>query len=717
MKYLYAIFFFVFVIPAWSNGINDDKKRAEEIKQQVWNSSDKDFLVTQIPDKWKGESAVIIAKSTTLFYRKAVLANDLSYDRVYHYRIKLLDKKALEEYAQFSMTGTGKYDNVKLESFAGYKIIKPNGKEIEIPMSDAVKEKQELNNRGLEVYKLAIPNLEIGDILDYYKSEEETIFIGQTKYYSFDPVILQLNHEYPIMKQKISFDVMRRCFINIKSLNKAPSFKLSETADKEKNHYSLEDTDRESVKELRWFFPYREVPTIKFKVTYASPMAARVIPGFIDEPGVLKSSVSKEEVQALMTYYFSGLTLEAAELKSFMGKNYKNVKDKDQLAKAAYYAWRNIRMIQYAEGRLLEKKEMGDQAMFNTIKTLSTYYKSKKINHEILIGIPRQISGLNDLIFENELTFALKVNVAKPFYIGRLNENSMINEIDPDMQGETVYSSNGLLAPSKFELTKVSMPVLSQDQNSITTTTKISFTDLPEGIAKVNFNKSLVGYPRIEYQNTFMDYYDYKADENTRVTKNKKEPKDYSKSITKQRADYLSAKEEKINKDLKEAIKSDFDLPIEEAGNFKIIQMGRFDDQPAFIYNCEATLKGMVKKAGPNYLVDVGKFIEGQINLEGDEKERKYNVYMPYARTFSYHIELEIPAGFSAQGFEKLNSTVENSLGGFKSTAKMEGTKLVIDASKYYKGNFAKKEEWSKIVDFLTAAHDFSTKQILLQKN
>jgi hypothetical protein len=360
MKYFSTILFFAFTGYAWSNGINDNKKRAEEIKQLMWSSGDKDFLVTQIPDKWKGESAVIIAKSTTLYYRKAILANDLRYDRLFHYRIKLLDKKALEEYSQFSMNGTGRYQNVKLESFAGYKIIKSNGKEIEIPMSEMVKEKQELNNRGLEIYKLAIPNLEIGDILDYYKVEEETISIFG-KYYGFDPVIFQLQGEYPIMKQKISFDVMRRCFINLKTLNKAPSFKLTENADKEKNHYSLDDTDRESVKGLRWFFPYREVPTIKFKVMYASPIAARTAPGFIDKQGVLKSSVTKEEVQGLMTNYFLfqsvEFVLKMRELKSIMNKNYKNVKDRDQLAKAAYFAWRNIETVKYAEGRLLEKQE------------------------------------------------------------------------------------------------------------------------------------------------------------------------------------------------------------------------------------------------------------------------------------------------------------------------------------------------------------------------
>lgn len=596
MKFFCTILLFSLASFAWGNGVNDDKKRAEEIRQQVWNNRDKDFLITQIPDKWKRESAVIIAKSTTLFYRKAVLANELKYDRVYHYRIKLLDKKALEEFTQFTVTGSGKYDNVKLESFAGYKIIKSDGKEIEIPMSDAVIERQELNNRRLEVYKLAIPNLEIGDILDYYKSEEETIYLGQTKYYGFDPVILQLNHEYPIMKQKISFEVMRRCFINIKSLNKAPSFNLSETDDKERNHYSLEDVDRESVKEPRWFFPYREVPTIKFKVTYASPMASRLVPGFIDEPGVLKSNVSREEVRNLMRYYFSGIPKEAGELKSFMSKHYKNVKDKDQLARAAYYAWRNIALLKSGEGRLLGRQEAIDKSMFTAIRALTFYYVYKRIDHEILVGIPRQISGLDDLIFENELVFALKVNVAKPFYIGRLSENSTINEIDPDMQGQMVYLSNEF---TSFQLVKDIMPIMKPDKNSTSTTSKIRFANLSAGIAKVNLTKNLVGYPRIEYQNTFMDFYDYKDEENARVTKNKNEPMDISKSFAQQREDYLLAKEEKIIKNLSEVIKSDFNLPVEEVGNFKIVQTGRFDDQPAFIYNCEATLNGIVKKQDP----------------------------------------------------------------------------------------------------------------------
>lgn len=128
-------------------------------------------------------------------------------------------------------------------------------------------------------------------------------------------------------------------------------------------------------------------------------------------------------------------------------------------------------------------------------------------------------------------------------------------------------------------------------------------------------------------------------------------------------------------------------------------------------------LKWNCKKAGSNYLVEVGKFIDGETKLEEDEKERNYNIYMPYAQTFSNHIELEIPDGFTAQGFETLNINVENSLGRFKSSAKIEGNKLVIDTTQYYDSNFAKKEEWSKIVDLLSAAHEFSTKQILLQKN
>src|SRR5690606_30061489 len=153
----------------------------------------KDFAVTTIPDKWKNQSAVIIAKSNLLSYRKAVLLSALNHNQYYHNRIMLLDKSAVEEYAQFSLPGSRVGGvGTKYLTYAGFKIIKPDGREMEVSLNDLVKEEQKFNSSTFERYKLAIPNLEIGDILDYYMAEEET-FVISSKYYAFDPVIFQLH--------------------------------------------------------------------------------------------------------------------------------------------------------------------------------------------------------------------------------------------------------------------------------------------------------------------------------------------------------------------------------------------------------------------------------------------------------------------------------------------------------------------------------------------
>lgn len=715
IKWFGCLALFSISASVWGGGINDNKKRAEEVKTQMWSASDKDFTVTQIPDKWKNEEAVVLAKTNTLYYRKTALVSNLHYDSYFHQRVKLLSTKAIEDYAQFKFDGSSASYSLKLEVYAGVKIIKPDGKEIEITVDQAVKETESFNRYQRDIYKLAIPNLAVGDIIDYYIVKERTINLSGTRYYTFDPVIFELNGEYPILKQKISFEVLRRCYINLKTLNGAPSFKLKQDKD-DNNYYSLEDQDRESVKNMRWFMPYRELPTIKFKITYASSMAAGIVPGFIGEPGVLRSKVSTEDVKDLLAFYFRYLEAHPAkaELKSYMNKNFKGITDQEKIAKEAYYALRNIRVSNNAEGNLLEGKE--DELESNTsMILLSEYYKSKKIPHEFLIGVPRQISSLDDLIYENELTFMLKVNTGKPFYIGRFDAGSMPGEIDPDLQGETVFTASGLVNPKSWYLQKAKVPVADAQSNNSTTSYSITFSDLNQGTAKVVAKKSSTGLSRVEYQNSFMDFYTYSDEEKKKFQM--KDNKSFEKRMAKQKTDYLANRPEQFKKKLKESIKDDFELKEEEEVTEPVVEKtGRFESDPAFTFTYEATLKGLVKRAGPNYLVDIGKFIEGQAQITKEERDRKYNVYLPIARSMNYQIELTIPQGYAVSGVEKLNSKIENNSGGFTSTAKVEGGKLIITTSKVYKTNYVSKADWLSVVSFLDAAYDFSKMQVLLEK-
>ncbi|MBC8884342.1 DUF3857 domain-containing protein [Flavobacterium piscinae] len=98
----------------------------------------------------------------------------------------------------------------------GIKVVKPDGKETIINVSkeavDADKEK-----------KIAIPNLEIGDIIDYYLHSEEP-FKSQLEM-GFDPVERTLGDVYPIMDYKLIFQTENDFFLNFATYNGAPELK------------------------------------------------------------------------------------------------------------------------------------------------------------------------------------------------------------------------------------------------------------------------------------------------------------------------------------------------------------------------------------------------------------------------------------------------------------------------------------------------------------
>jgi hypothetical protein len=690
--------------------------RSDEIKQMMWHSGDPYFQVTEVPEKWQNKSAVVLAQSNHLEYRKDLILAYLNFHNYTHERIKLLDQRALEEYAHVYIPEDGTYNGTKYKFYASYKIIKPDGREIEIPLSSAVKEQREINNKGYDQKKLALPNLEIGDILDFYNVEEQTIRLYYT-FHAFDPFIFQLHRGFPIVNRKVSFDVQRRCFINTKSLNGAPELLLTEDSDK--NSYFLEVQDLESVKDIRWLFPNRALPTIKLKVTYAGPMASVKSSDFLGKPGVLKSTVENQELSKFLETEIKENYSSAKYFGHFMKKHFKREKNLDNLAREALYALRNHYYVSRTETITIEgNTPKSVYATFKPVAVLSQYYRSKKIPHELIIVIRKQISSIEQLILEEELDYMIKVNTSKPFYIGLFNNHSIVGEIDEDFQGVKAYSINGLTT-SNYKFKTVNVPTTSHEQNATKVIMKCSIDDWNEGEATLDIFTEVSGVNRRFYQHALMDIYDYMDEEREKF----RMPEDFDNyvkasrhKLLQQKADYLANREKDYLETLKKISENDFDFTINEAKNYKILSTGRHHKKPEFKATFQLKASGIVKKAGPNYILDVGKLIEKQLEINKEERERTYDIYMNYARSYAYRIEVDIPYGHEAQGLEKLNVQVENETGGFTSKSYMEGNKLIVDTYKYYKSPFEPKENWGKMCEFLDAAYKFTEQNIVVRQ-
>jgi hypothetical protein len=103
--------------------------------------------------------------------------------------------------------------------------------------------------------------------------------------------------------------------------------------DNTKSHYYLELNDSENLESLRWFYPYRSVPTIKFQISYASASASAFSSGFMGEEGKIKSAVTEQEVAKLISASFGSRMsyYKVKKIKKHFKKAHKNSMTRSKL--------------------------------------------------------------------------------------------------------------------------------------------------------------------------------------------------------------------------------------------------------------------------------------------------------------------------------------------------------------------------------------------------
>jgi len=162
-------------------------------------------------------------------------------------------------------------------------------------------------------------------------------------------------------------------------------------------------------------------------------------------------------------------------------------------------------------------------------------------------------------------------------------------------------------------------------------------------------------------------------------------------------------------------VKRLFDL--DKYNDMELISDGRFGDSAMLKFRESFSLKKLISRAGRNYIFEAGKLIGSQIKLEQNElTTRQTDIWLTNARTIENNITIMIPAGYTVDGLDDLNMSVDNESGSFVSSAKTEGDKLVISTKKIYKKNFDKKEAWPNYVAFLEPAYKFSQLKVVLKK-
>ena len=679
-----------------------------EIRDAVWANADNEFKGIQIPEKWNKESAVIIALKTSYeadFVTRMVGLSTVRYLNeiyVFHKRVKLLDAAAIKEFSQLSFNALKISSNVfgKAKEYRtiGVKVIKPNGTEHIVDLSESVKTESSSSKDS----KIAVPNLEINDILDFFITSKEdnlNVTLGQQTDV--------LPDEYPVMSYKIAIKAPMEYSLDYLSLNGAPGF--SEEKVGKDYSYVLTIKDVEKRKKILWTYPIRTLPCVKYKINTTKDNFKKKFHFDDEDLGNYLNNISASAIDVGIIW-------------DFYNKNMKKETSQKKIVNEAVFLLRNP-LYQNLYFSNLSKNPLDNDYLSNDYFTILAKILNKyEIKYNVIATSYRKNGTLTQInSFSNiDLYFKIMPNDGDPIFVSRMEPFLLPNMVGHALAGQEALINRGM---RNLELTTTDIyPNTKSSDNRTEAVIKVSFNE--EDNSKLNIERRITarGYNKNSHQYEIVTPYDYyveytipkyEVSSSRLFNKVLKDYQDEKQKYEQRKVQDYNLREEKMKKSIEE----DGDLVLSGYKDFKLISPGMWIENPFCEYSDKYIIENICKKAGNNYLIELPKLIEKQTEFDDEvEKNRTQDVYMDYARSFLYTIEFEIPDGYSVEGYENLNKKIESPFGGFESSAKIEANKLIISTKKNYDVNYITASEWPKCKEFMNGAANFTKQKILLKK-
>jgi len=726
----------------------------------IGETIENEFKVTEVPEKWKNESAVIIGmKEEYLFSRQVSrgrVTAGVNIKEYVHKRVKLQDKNAVEKYSTFY------YVTIGSEGKAVYKVIKTGGKEVEIDMKSAIEEEQDIPEIYKPIYykmkvksmKIAIPDLEVGDIVDY-TINSSLDWDMKTSGINFTPFIFSLANSYPTMYQQYRFTMANGMKVKYRSYNGAPNIKFDSKAsvygDRETylSYYFL-DKDREKSSDERWSFEIRNTPSVKFRVVFLDydPADRTLGEATVDRSGIDIEQMYRTYAGAAL-YNTPVVTSMVAYTTQYLAKKRNDgaLKNDADIVRECYYCLRKVFLEMYYKGpvhselekyitgkrqykKLLaaeaknEKKEEKEDEVRMSAATFATALRSslaaQGIPSELFVYVPRKLGTWRDAIFLEELDFVMRVKLKdKAYFLEAFNNFDAFGTPYSYLENAEGYSIRYDEVDSYY---KTSIPATPASANLSREEYLVNFTDAME-LINVERTSSyagtektpLIGKANLDREYLKKDFQKYFAES---LSKDKKKDKEAAAPVESSTGYDYPDKEEQVKERkslFEKELKADHD--VDQYLDFELIDDGRYGDTAMLKYKEKFSLKKLISKAGKNYIFEAGKLIGGQIKLEPTElKQRQTDIWLPSARTIENVITINIPAGYTVDGLQDLNMNIDNPSGTFISNASLTDNKVIITTKKVYKNNFDKKEAWPNYIAFLEPAYKLSQAKIVLKK-
>ena len=708
------VVFSILLVQLLTLSVNADEKAdylklAQKVRQEVWSSTPADFQKRTVPDRYKNASAVILSyyrELSTDYYRKATadlvlnlrLTRQIDCTDMERMLIQINDKKALKDYSEFTFkTKSRKWTwgyHHKTQTVLGIRVIKKNGNVQEVSLDDYVDVKEGKNDKDLS-QKIAVPGLEVGDCIDVFSLDQI-----DTQEQQLDPFYFVLRQDEPVLYTKVHCVLDQSLATVYRTMNGAPDF--TQTTDKDKNAVLDMVMDKPVDAESSiWYNSLEQSPFIEMYITPTKAKVA-VVEKAMRQKGVRGNPdvtpILQDDWKLLKSYVSKG-GYSPAGLPSTYKSVFKSAKKEGMSAEEKAD---RIYSFEYVSSG-------SSQRAFNTV---ANYLRKLGVEIEMGITTPFGALPVDKLINYNSTSWFFRLKGTDVYYFPGTYPK-VASEIPYIYQGRKAYmqdSEEQITIPvSQAEANKsVNDMVVKLDGTKLDISRKVTYSGEQKmyGQSLVSPDNTLFGSSQLEAYWRYLKYDD-------------KDP--YSCYTKKESAELKGAFNEYQKNAIdpfKAEISSYHDGDPVQVGDYGVDCVGIRRDSSNFVYHVDYVMDGMVKRAGNNYLLSVGKLIGSSLKLEGKDRERIDDVWRKMAFVDEWNIEIPLPKGYkvSAEALKKIETSVANECGEFtvKATAGNESVKVYV--RKCFAHRVEPVSNWSKLLALVDACSAFADKQMVITK-
>lgn len=708
------VVFSILLVQLFTLSVNADEKAdylklAQKVRQEVWSSTPADFQKRTVPDRYKNASAVILSyyrELSTDYYRKATadlvlnlrLTRQIDCTDMERMLIQINDKKALKDYSEFTFkTKSRKWTwgyHHKTQTVLGIRVIKKNGNVQEVSLDDYVDVKEGKNDKDLS-QKIAVPGLEVGDCIDVFSLDQI-----DTQEQQLDPFYFVLRQDEPVLYTKVHCVLDQSLATVYRTMNGAPDF--TQTTDKDKNAVLDMVMDKPVDAESSiWYNSLEQSPFIEMYITPTKAKVA-VVEKAMRQKGVRGNPdvtpILQDDWKLLKSYVSKGGYSPAG-----LPNTYKSVfKSAKKEGMSAEEKADRIYSFEYVSGG-------ASQRAFNTV---ANYLRKLGVEIEMGITTPFGALPVDKLINYNSTSWFFRLKGTDVYYFPGTYPK-VASEIPYIYQGRKAYmqdSEEQITIPvSQAEDNKsVNDMVVKLDGTKLDISRKVTYSGEQKmyGQSLVSPDNTLFGSSQLEAYWRYLKY----DDKDPYSCYTKKESAELKGAFNEYRKNAIDP--------FKAEISSYHDSDPVQVGGYGVDCVGIRRDSSNFVYHVDYVMDGMVKRAGNNYLLSVGKLIGSSLKLEGKDRERIDDVWRKMAFVDEWNIEIPLPQGYkvSAEALKKIETSVANECGEFtvKATAGNESVKVYV--RKCFAHRVEPVSNWSKLLALVDACSAFADKQMVIAK-